>query len=604
MAREEVDAALRAYGGDPAKLSRTLRRRYELERKVLLERAARGEKLNPEGDWVIAEIRSGEWERRTSQNMRALLRDRAKLAQWKRDGYWFDEERRLQPPPAIVPVAAHRESLSRPRERRSAGRRRTASRAGPSSSDPDEPPPPEHVRGFASRVPAATKASRAAHGKEGGVSKAAVDHFAPIPLRFIHAHEADELDAKHVLIGTLLAARCYQVRNTAGGIAASRLSALAELGECSEETVRTKLHELRERGWIDLEAPRPGQRAAWRIWLTGLALRDESSDRAAPELQTSSRGEHRSVGSSSSRGAHSPKPANPHEQRQRTSRRTPDAPLKRLDKRNETRPDERREDLRSKEKLDHVVGEAPSRAALDFDESLRPDLVEENPFPPQGGYEVGGDARAGGAALQPRFSTSRWARHRSLSSIAVTRGASCEATRCRRRPDAGRARPAHERASPRRRVRGRSGGDTAAARAARNGDDDAGGAARRCGNGDVSERLLTARELAEYLGLSSATVLDWFEGGRLPGFRLGGKKGGQAGTRTASSGHEAASRRGLARSTTRTGRPRRRSRAQTRSASAIRYLIRRRSPPSASWSKLSSPATASTRRPCASCARS
>jgi excisionase family DNA binding protein len=42
----------------------------------------------------------------------------------------------------------------------------------------------------------------------------------------------------------------------------------------------------------------------------------------------------------------------------------------------------------------------------------------------------------------------------------------------------------------------------------------------------VSERLLTARELAEYLGLSSATVLDWFEAGRLPGFRLGGRKGG------------------------------------------------------------------------------
>lgn len=42
----------------------------------------------------------------------------------------------------------------------------------------------------------------------------------------------------------------------------------------------------------------------------------------------------------------------------------------------------------------------------------------------------------------------------------------------------------------------------------------------------MSERLLTARELAEYLGLSSATVLDWFEAGRLPGFRLGGRKGG------------------------------------------------------------------------------
>jgi excisionase family DNA binding protein len=42
----------------------------------------------------------------------------------------------------------------------------------------------------------------------------------------------------------------------------------------------------------------------------------------------------------------------------------------------------------------------------------------------------------------------------------------------------------------------------------------------------MSDRLLTARELADYLGLSSATVLDWFEAGRLPGFRLGGRKGG------------------------------------------------------------------------------
>jgi predicted DNA-binding transcriptional regulator AlpA len=40
------------------------------------------------------------------------------------------------------------------------------------------------------------------------------------------------------------------------------------------------------------------------------------------------------------------------------------------------------------------------------------------------------------------------------------------------------------------------------------------------------ERLLTARELGEILGLSSATVLDRFERGDLPGFRLFGKKGG------------------------------------------------------------------------------
>jgi excisionase family DNA binding protein len=39
-------------------------------------------------------------------------------------------------------------------------------------------------------------------------------------------------------------------------------------------------------------------------------------------------------------------------------------------------------------------------------------------------------------------------------------------------------------------------------------------------------RLLTARELGELLGLSTATVLDWWEAGRLPGFRLGGRKGG------------------------------------------------------------------------------
>jgi excisionase family DNA binding protein len=36
----------------------------------------------------------------------------------------------------------------------------------------------------------------------------------------------------------------------------------------------------------------------------------------------------------------------------------------------------------------------------------------------------------------------------------------------------------------------------------------------------VIEPLLTARQLAGVLGVSPATVLDWFEDGRLPGFRL------------------------------------------------------------------------------------
>ena len=36
------------------------------------------------------------------------------------------------------------------------------------------------------------------------------------------------------------------------------------------------------------------------------------------------------------------------------------------------------------------------------------------------------------------------------------------------------------------------------------------------------EPLLNAAEVAEVLGVSSASVLDWWQQGRLPGFRLGG----------------------------------------------------------------------------------
>jgi excisionase family DNA binding protein len=37
----------------------------------------------------------------------------------------------------------------------------------------------------------------------------------------------------------------------------------------------------------------------------------------------------------------------------------------------------------------------------------------------------------------------------------------------------------------------------------------------------VTDKLLTARELGDYLGLSPSTILDWWEAGRLPGFKLG-----------------------------------------------------------------------------------
>lgn len=42
----------------------------------------------------------------------------------------------------------------------------------------------------------------------------------------------------------------------------------------------------------------------------------------------------------------------------------------------------------------------------------------------------------------------------------------------------------------------------------------------------VTDRLLTAHEVGERLGVSKGTVLDHFERGDLPGVRLWGRKGG------------------------------------------------------------------------------
>ena len=39
----------------------------------------------------------------------------------------------------------------------------------------------------------------------------------------------------------------------------------------------------------------------------------------------------------------------------------------------------------------------------------------------------------------------------------------------------------------------------------------------------MTERLLTARELAEQLGFKADTIVDWFERGEIPGFRIGGR---------------------------------------------------------------------------------
>lgn len=46
------------------------------------------------------------------------------------------------------------------------------------------------------------------------------------------------------------------------------------------------------------------------------------------------------------------------------------------------------------------------------------------------------------------------------------------------------------------------------------------------GNTGSGDRLLTAQQLGAYLGLAAGTVLDRFERGDLPGYRLFGRKGG------------------------------------------------------------------------------
>ena len=39
----------------------------------------------------------------------------------------------------------------------------------------------------------------------------------------------------------------------------------------------------------------------------------------------------------------------------------------------------------------------------------------------------------------------------------------------------------------------------------------------------MTERLLTARELAELLGFAPGTIVDWAEAGKLPAYKIGGR---------------------------------------------------------------------------------
>lgn len=39
----------------------------------------------------------------------------------------------------------------------------------------------------------------------------------------------------------------------------------------------------------------------------------------------------------------------------------------------------------------------------------------------------------------------------------------------------------------------------------------------------VNEPLATAREVAALLGFAPGTIVDWYESGKLPGFKIGGR---------------------------------------------------------------------------------
>jgi hypothetical protein len=120
------------------------------------------------------------------------------------------------------------------------------------------------------------------------VSSRRSEHFAAVPWRFLESWRSGELGGLHVLVALHLVARCHEARNTAAGVAFVTLRELADLCEVGDEAVRRKLHDLRETNWVDFEPSRP-PRSTWRIWLTGLDLREAGDLRG--DLRVTSWGE-------------------------------------------------------------------------------------------------------------------------------------------------------------------------------------------------------------------------------------------------------------------------------------------------------------------------
>jgi hypothetical protein len=157
------------------------------------------------------------------------------------------------------------------------------------------------------------------------------------------------------------------------------------------EILRRRLHRLRRERWIDFDDPRRGPEAAWIFRLTGAAL---DAKRAASPANfhpgIPSRVETNSTRQSDTQAA------SPQRKSVSDPLEFPTAPLPLEEKR------ERGD--RQRGNLENVGVETTSRAreaTRDDDKDASPDLLEENPFPPGGGYELEDRGDRGALPRQP-----------------------------------------------------------------------------------------------------------------------------------------------------------------------------------------------------------
>jgi hypothetical protein len=222
----------------------------------------------------------------------------------------------------------------------------------------------------------------------------AEESFARHSLRIVRALKTGELDPLGYLILKLLVDEIEAPGS--GGEAIHKLKELEELLDWprSGEWLRKKLHTLREAGWIDFDEPRAVREVAWIFRLRRAAI-DGETDRPPTDLQLGTPSELEVTSNS----PHVERGASPQPERVSRPYRPPIAsPLeKRRDK-----PKSQKQTL-DEEKLDQVEGEATSRATEpELAEALRPDQLEENPFPPSEGCELAEplfDASIGTASL-------------------------------------------------------------------------------------------------------------------------------------------------------------------------------------------------------------